>query len=152
MQRIGMLTIGQSPREDILEGMRPYLTHAVEIVQRGALDDLDDATLAALRPEPGGSVLVTRLRDGTEVQVSHEKLVPLLREGVNHLQECGVAFIVALCTGELTDLQSDVLIVYPSRLLQGVVTGLAQGRSSRTRTRRSSRSSTKRTRPSARSS
>ena len=38
MKKIGMLTIGQSPRDDILPGLKEILGKNVEIVEAGALD------------------------------------------------------------------------------------------------------------------
>ena len=40
MKKIGMLTIGQSPRNDILPGLKEILGKNVEIVEAGALDGL----------------------------------------------------------------------------------------------------------------
>ncbi len=53
MRRIGMLTIGQSPRDDIMSVMGPHLPPDVEAVQRGALDGLDAAAIADMRPTDG---------------------------------------------------------------------------------------------------
>jgi protein AroM len=127
MQKIGMITIGQTPRDDIISGMRRYLTHKVEILQRGALDDVDQFTVAQLRPEVDQPTLVTTMRDGSKVTVTHEKILPMLQNSVNDLVQAGVEFIVLLCTGELLELQAEPLILYPDRLLRGVVTALANG-------------------------
>ena len=40
MKKIGMLTIGQSPRDDILPGLKEIFGKNVEIVEAGALDGL----------------------------------------------------------------------------------------------------------------
>lgn len=127
MHKIGMITIGQSPREDIVSGMRRYLTQEVEILQRGALDGLDPSRVEELRPEAGQPTLVTRMRDGTEVQVTHEKILPLMQKGVDALVHEGVEFIVSLCTGELPALRAERMILYPDKLLHGVITALAKG-------------------------
>ena len=38
MRKIGMITVGQSPREDILRVMQGHLPQEVEVLQRGALE------------------------------------------------------------------------------------------------------------------
>ena len=37
--RIGMVTPGQSPRDDIVPEVEPYLGKGIDILQAGALDD-----------------------------------------------------------------------------------------------------------------
>ena len=48
--RIGMVTVGQAPRTDVVPDMATLLPD-VEIVQAGALDGLDRAAIATLAPE-----------------------------------------------------------------------------------------------------
>jgi protein AroM len=127
MAKIGAITIGESPRDDILSGMRPYLTHDVEILQHGALDGLDHTAVTALRPEAGQPVLVTRMRDGTPVQVTHEKILPLLQHGVDELVRAGVDFVVSLCTSDFPGLRSQRLLLYPHKLLHSLITAIASG-------------------------
>ena len=127
MYKIGMITIGQSPREDIISVIRNHLTQEVEILQRGALDDFDLSKVAELRPRAGQSILVTKMRDGTEVKVTHEKVLPLVQKGIETLVEEGVELIVLLCTGEFPELEAERMILHPGKLLRGVVTALANG-------------------------
>ena len=127
MRKIGLITIGQSPREDLVSLMRSYLTQEVDILQRGALDGLDLSMVAQLQPEAGQPALVTRMRDGSEVEVSHEKILPLMQKEVEALVEEGVELIVLLCTGEFAGLQAERMILHPGKLLHGVITALANG-------------------------
>jgi len=127
MRKIGMITIGQSPREDIVSVMRNHFTQQVEILQRGALDDLDLSTVAELRPKPGQPTLVTRMRDGTEVKVTHEAVLPLMRKRIETLLAEGVELIVLLCTGEFPELQSERMLLRPGKLLHGLITALVDG-------------------------
>ena len=75
MKRIGAITIGQSPRVDVVPEMQQILGPDVEIVQAGVLDGLSPEEIAALAPAGNGDseirrlrgspVLVSRLRDGS---------------------------------------------------------------------------------------
>lgn len=127
MPKIGMMTIGQSPREDIVSVMRNHFTHEVDILQRGALDALDLSAVAELRPQAGQSTLVTRMRDGTEVKVTHEKILPLMQKGIDALIEEGVELVVLLCTGGFPELKAERMVLHPGKLLHGVITALANG-------------------------
>ena len=129
MGKIGCVTIGQSPRDDILSVMKKYIRADVEIIERGALDNLDLDSVRRLSPEPGQPTLVSRMRDGTEVTLTHEKILPLFREGIDALIEEGAELIVSLCTGEFTEVQSErVEILHPGELVRGVVMPLARGK------------------------
>ncbi|WP_030105419.1 AroM family protein, partial [Actinoalloteichus caeruleus] len=57
LPRLGVVTIGQSPRVDLVPELLPRLGR-VEVVERGALDDLGRAEIAALAP---GETTVERL-------------------------------------------------------------------------------------------
>jgi protein AroM len=125
MHKIGLISIGQSPRKDIVAVMRHHLTQEVEILQRGALDGLDLSTVAELRPEAGQSTLVTRMRDGTQVHVAREKILPLMQKGIDALENEGVELIVLLCTGEFPELQAEKMVLCPGQILHGVIVALA---------------------------
>lgn len=128
MRKVGFLTIGQSPRPDILSTMEKYLSENVEILERGALDGLDLKGVKALEPKNGEPILVTIMNDGTSVIVTHQEIVPLMKIEANAMIDQGAEIIVILCTGGFKEIQSDkALIVDAGSLLQGVVRSLAVG-------------------------
>ncbi len=58
MTRIGLITIGQSPRSDVVPDMAAVLGGDVEIVEAGALDGQSRERIAALGPEVALNVLL----------------------------------------------------------------------------------------------
>jgi len=126
--KIGALTIGQSPRADVLPEMEPFLQGA-EVLQAGALDELTPEEMRALAPEGSGDVLVSRLRDGSWLAMSEQKVIPLLRDRAERLCAQGAELIMVLCTGKFPEdaLHVNVPVVYPQRLLYGIVPLLAAG-------------------------
>jgi len=123
--KVGFLTIGQSPRVDILKDLRGLLPKGVEIVEAGALDDYDEEYIRAnLAPTEGDVVYVTRLRTGAEVKVSKSKLIPLLQKKIDYLNSVGVDLIAILCTGEFPEFSSNVPIIYPEKALKGLASSL----------------------------
>ena len=118
--KIGMITIGQSPRNDVV-GEIGQLLDQTEIVQRGCLDDLTKKQIESLNPEETEPFLVTVLRDGRSVQVSKEKTVQLLQQRIKELENKDVASIVLLCTGDFPDLESTKLLIQPGKLIRGLV-------------------------------
>ena len=143
-RKIGAITIGQSPRDDIMAVMTPHLPDGLKVLQRGALDDLDAATIAGLRPdlsaetgdpgapgEPGNEleydILVSRMRDGSEAMMTHDRVVPLMQQKIVELESEGAEIIVLLCGGDFPELRSNRIIVHPGKLLRGAVESVAHG-------------------------
>jgi protein AroM len=121
---LGLVTIGQSPRDDIMPQMLPLLPAGLDIRQVGALDGLTHEQIAELAPGPQDYVLHTRLRDGLAVSVGRGRIKPLLQSCLEQLEDEGANPIVLLCTGEFPELRSDALLIEPDRLLVSVVGGL----------------------------
>ena len=71
-QRVGLVTIGQSPRDDVVGEMRSILGSGIKISQRGALDGLAGMEIAKLKPGKNDLPLSTRLRDGSIAAVVKE--------------------------------------------------------------------------------
>jgi len=98
--RVGFVTIGQSPRDDIVPEMLAWVRMPVEASEFGALDALRLDEIAQLAPEGDEPRLVSRLRDGSEVVASrarlHERVVTLLDDADRQ----GLDAIVLLCTGQ----------------------------------------------------
>jgi len=121
--RVGMVTIGQSPRNDVVPEIQVLLGHGIDVVQCGALDGLSREEVKELAPASGDLVLVTRMRNGEEVTVGESKIVPRVQQCVNNLtKQCDV--LAMLCTGQFPQLTSDKIIVMPDALLDGVVNSI----------------------------
>jgi len=126
---IGFLTIGQSPREDVVPEIARLLNRDVRIVERGALDGLTRPEILKLAPEKGDLALITRLRDGSPVVVGKKKIVPLLKRQTRLLTEQHVRPIALLCTDEFPAFGPRGILLLPSRLLfRATVTLLKRGK------------------------
>jgi protein AroM len=123
MKKIGMLTIGQSPRNDIIPGIMDILGEGYEIIEGGALDDyiMDDVKRIELKPED--YILVSRMRDGTEIKITKKHILPLMQAHLNEIEAQGVRLTVVMCTGKFPQFRSKGLVVTPSEILKGVIEG-----------------------------
>jgi len=113
---IGAITIGQSPRDDVLANMRHWMGAGIEVLQSGALDGLSRTEVAALGKPVSGPVLVTRMRDGSSVLVGEEVVFPRIQRCITRLMD-RVELILLLCTGSFPDFGSRVTVLYPGRIL-----------------------------------
>jgi protein AroM len=119
--RLGVVTIGQTPRTDIMPEMAEVLGPSVEVVERGALDGLDIQAIAALAPGPEDEVLVTRLQGGAKVFLAQRHVAPRVQACLASLDRAGVALSALLCTGVFPGLAAAMPLLHPDRLLLGAL-------------------------------
>jgi len=99
-KRVAFVTIGQTPRDDIVPELLEQVTVEVDASEFGALDGLDAEAISALKPEHGDGTLYTRLRDGTEVKVDKRRLAARLDAMLLEIDGAGFDLIVLLCTAD----------------------------------------------------
>ena len=122
--RLGMVTIGQAPRADVVPDMARLLPD-VDILEAGGLDGLDRGDVAALAPTGDDDILVTRLADGTAAFVGKAKMIPRLEACIAGLEDRGVDLTVLLCTGAFPRLRARRPLLEPQPVLLGVLRGLS---------------------------
>jgi len=122
--KVGALTIGQSPRVDIIPEIQSVLGASIEIVERGVLDGLELEAVKKMSPRTDDDTLVTRMRDGTEVKVAKAHLMERMRHCISEFQTEPVEMIMLLCTGEFPAVSSKKILVRPDRIIRHVVQAL----------------------------
>ena len=91
--KIGILTIGQSPRVDIVPELKEAIGFEVEIEERGALDNLTWEEVKDLFPGPGdNNFIVTRMKDGKIVKIAKRHVVERMNECIADLERIDVEF------------------------------------------------------------
>ena len=123
-KKIGIITIGQSPRTDVVPEMIAFFGENIEVLERGALDGLTLEQVGDYGPDAGMVHLATRMRDGSEVVVAKEKLLPRIQEAIDDLDRKPVNLILLLCVGEFPEFRSSCLIVEPQKIVDRFIEGL----------------------------
>ncbi len=123
--KIGAVTIGQSPRVDIIPEICEVLGPGVEIVERGALDGLSLKEVNSFYPGPPGPILITRMKDGTEVKVNKKHVVTRLQNCILELEGEGVEISILLCTEDFPEIESKSILLRPDRVLQSVIKAIS---------------------------
>jgi protein AroM len=126
---VGAVTIGQSPRDDLLPEIAELLPPGTRVIERGALDTVAFAELGRLAPAPGEDVLVTRLRNEREVRVAEARLRPLLRSAVSDVFARGADLVAVLCTGTMPGLRWPPRVLLPGPIVRSLVTAVTGGNS-----------------------
>ncbi|MDI1283456.1 MAG: AroM family protein [Reyranella sp.] len=121
---LGIVTIGQAPRDDIADLFIAYVTPGTKVILRGALDGLTDAEVDALSPQSGADTLYTRLRGGRDVKISKHAVTERSPAALAKLRGDGCDAIVYACTGEFPPMSGDQNVLFPSRVLAGLAEGL----------------------------
>ena len=125
MKKLGILTIGQSPRPDILQELQAIFGNAIERMETGALDGMSNSEIEKLRPDEGERMLVTRLSDGSEIHIAEEKLMNCMQKKICCLEEKGAGAILILCTADFHGLHSTVPLIEPRKILNAVIPRLS---------------------------
>ena len=121
---VGLVTIGHSPREDVVPDVATVLGPAVDIVEAGALDGLPRPEIERLAPRDDDEVLVTRLADGTPVFVGKERIVGRVEAAIATEERAGATVTILLCTGAFPRLAARCPLVQPQPVLLGALRGL----------------------------
>ncbi len=117
--KIAFITIGQSPRKDLYSDLGEVFKK-LDYIEIGVLDNYSIETIEGeFGSEPGEEFYVTRLRNGSWIKVSVDKIISKIREVVRSIEE-SVDLIVLLCTGEL-DIYSKKPVIMLDKLLINLV-------------------------------
>ncbi|PAW37473.1 hypothetical protein CIL06_17920 [Pantoea vagans] len=124
---LATLTIGQSPRSDILPLLRQHLPDAVTD-HAGLLDGLDATEIADhFTPAAGDRVLVSRLQSSEQVRLSASKVEQGLQRKISALEQMGYDTILLLCTGEFSQLVTQrALLLEPDRIIPPLIRAMVQ--------------------------
>jgi len=126
-KRVAFVTIGQSPRTDVLPEILAELRTPIVPTERGVLDDLTGPEIRALAPTANDARLVSRLRDGTEVILAKSAIEARLRTEFAALDAQGFDLIVLLCTGHFGAFHLRTPFLEPQHAVDHFVQGLTYG-------------------------
>lgn len=121
---LGIITVGQAPRDDIAALFAAHAPAGTEVILRGALDGLSDAEVDTLQPESGADTLYTRLRGERDVKLSKKAVITRSPAAFDKLRADGCDVLVYACTGEFPPMPGDENVLFPSRVLNGLASGL----------------------------
>lgn len=124
--RLAAITIGQSPRVDMTGDMIELLSDDIELVEYGALDGYTyEEAESRFSPKDNDDVLVTRMRDGSQIRLAERHVVPLVQDCITRSEKDGVSGIILLCTGKFPKFTHEKLLIIPQPIFQSTAEKLA---------------------------
>lgn len=115
---IGILTLGQTPRPDLVAAVRAIVPNA-ELPIRGGFDGLSMEEIERFRAGPGAAYsLMVRLANGSTIDVDMYDLLPNLVKQAELLAQAGAGQIVLMCSGGFAEFESPVPVIRPVSLFQ----------------------------------
>jgi len=105
LDTVTFLTIGQTPRSDLVPELVSWLPPSTAVREVGVLDGLSGDAVAAHFPGASEPRLVTRMADGSQVVVRKAWMAARLQEVLDALGPDPRVLTVLLCTGEFPDLR-----------------------------------------------
>jgi protein AroM len=126
MPSLGVITIGQSPRRDMVPDLERHWP-GVTVVEAGALDHLTEDEAEQLTPTPGEEVLTSLLRNGRSAVFSLDIVLPLLQQRIAGLEDRGVDANLVVCTGTFPPLSHRRPLLMAESLIVSGVTALSSG-------------------------
>lgn len=122
---VSFITVGHSPREDIMDELEAHLSSAIEVRQRGALDHMSvEEVKSRLVPSPGEAVMTSRIRGGEMMDFSKKKVMPLLQKAIDEECEKGASMIAILCTNAFDALHCRVPMLLPFDILHSITAAI----------------------------
>ncbi len=125
--KLALVTIGQAPRVDLTGEVQALVPPSTQIVEHGALDELDDDDIAAIAPRPGEHALTSRLRAGGSAVFGHDQSVPLIESAIERAEDDGADASLLLCSGEFPAIQHAKPLFLTERLAHDGVRSLLSG-------------------------
>lgn len=123
--RAAFVTIGQTPRIDLVPEMRAWIGDGMDIEEFGALDGLSRAEIASMAPRPDDHRLVTRLADGTEAVVRKDLMHRRLQQVFDDIGGGQFSCTVLLCTGHFPPFDVDGLFLDAQSIVDHSVAAIA---------------------------
>lgn len=124
-----IITIGESPRDDITPILKKYLNN-VEIIQTGLLDNLDKNELKLVTTiTDERNTLVSRRRNGEAIILNGELIEEKLKKTLLEATEVGHKNILLLCTGKFDEINNeDINLFIPDKIITPLISSMFPGK------------------------
>ncbi|WZL72552.1 AroM family protein [Clostridiaceae bacterium 35-E11] len=123
-KKLGIITIGQSPRMDLTQDIKDVLNKDITVIEQGVLDKYTyEEVIEKFSPKNQEAVLVSRMREGTQVALSEKKIIGEIQSHIDEIEK-KVDMVLLLCTGKFPVFQHKKPLIIPQNILHATVSKL----------------------------
>ena len=123
--KVMFVSVGQTPRRDLIDEMLASLDIPIEALEIGALDGLSPTEINGFRVRAGEASIVTRLSDDSEIVLSKPRITERMAEIVAGFQPQEFDLVVILSTGLFREFESTCPTVNTQRAVESTIISLA---------------------------
>lgn len=127
-RKLGILLIGQTPRKDYERIFSECLNEGDELMMEGILDEFSTQELKKMGAKENDPVLTTLDRYGNQIIIADHEIVNRMPEKIQKLKAKGADMVVVVCTGEFPDVNIDIPIIIPDKVLRYNTKAIAEGK------------------------
>ncbi|QZY56626.1 AroM family protein [Crassaminicella profunda] len=122
--KLGIITIGQSPRIDLTQDIREILNKNITVIELGVLDKYTyEEVIERFSSNDKEDILVSRMRDGKQIVLREEKVINELQNCIDEIEK-KVDMVLLLCTGKFPKFNHKKPLIIPQNLLHSIVSKL----------------------------
>lgn len=125
LPRVLFLTVGRTPRIDLLPEILEILDMDLDVVERGVLDDLTPDEIDEMLARPGEDALCTLLSENIRVVLSKAAVRRKLERILHDIKPYDCDLVVLLTTGLLRDFHSPRPMVNAQRAVEAAIMSLS---------------------------
>lgn len=127
---LGTITLGQTPRPDVMPWFEMQLPTGIDRQHVGVLDGVSEADITArFAPRPREQRFLTRLADGRAIEIDAAAAEAGVQRRILELEDHGCSVITVLCAGVFRGLRARrAWLIQPDRILPSLVSGMVGAR------------------------
>ncbi|NYB74677.1 AroM family protein [Sedimentibacter hydroxybenzoicus DSM 7310] len=127
-KKAAMITMGHSPRTDIIPDISALLNNHINIVHAGVMDEFScEYIRKEFIPATDEEPFVSKLKDGRMHAFSRNAAMDLLQNKIDLYCQQDTAAIVLLCTSKFDNIKCSVPLIEPYKLLHNTVKSIDSG-------------------------
>ncbi|MDF1790545.1 MAG: AroM family protein [Thalassobaculaceae bacterium] len=96
LARVAIVTLGQTPRSDVVPELCALAERPMTALEFGVLDGVDPETLSRIAPGPGEPALLSRMRDGSDIVMSIDWTSDRMQEIYSEIAALDVDLVVLM--------------------------------------------------------
>lgn len=125
LPRVLVITLGHSPRADLIDEVFSQLGRPLDVTELGLLDGLSGIEIEELRAERGQQIIVTCLANGAPIKLSRAKIAQRAYSVIASIPPGAYALVVLMTTGIFRELKSTCPTVNTQRSVESAIISMA---------------------------